>query len=219
LCLIRTNDAGLRHLVTVLLNTVEGARPSRADLLAQCLYMIEHFGYDQGQTALQFGLPLDSIRTERRRNVTRQRLARTGVKPEAFSMRTLDGLHTLSNDVAFRSAATALAAAKVTDADARRFIGEMREQRTEATAEATAQQFLDRDEVKLLRAGLTKRRPSGPPAMRAKLMTHLNSALGILRKEKTRAGLGLTSDDDMAKALEVGYSVLQGLEDVRNATA
>src|SRR5215471_8296487 len=46
LYLVRTNDAGMRHLVTVLLNTLEGVRPPRADLIAQCLRAVDQFDYD-----------------------------------------------------------------------------------------------------------------------------------------------------------------------------
>lgn len=217
--LIRTNDAGMRHLVTVLLNTLEGVRPSRADLLAQCIYAIEHYGYESKAAALQFSLPLDSVQTERRRIVTRGRLAKAGVGVDALSSRTLDAMHSVSNDVAFREAASVLTAAKLPDADARQFITEIREQRTEAGASAVAQQWRDRDSSKLARAGLLRRKPSGPARARASLVGALNMALTLVRRRKTRAALGLTGDDDMAKVVELGYSVVQSLEDVRNATA
>lgn len=219
LYLIRTNDAGMRHLVTVLLNTLEGVRPSRADLMAQCIYVIEHFGYDQKGAALQFGLPLSSIQTERRRIITRSRLASAGVRADALPARTVDMLAPIPGDVAFREAASVVTASKFSDAEARQFITEMREQRTETGAQAVAQRWRERDGTKLERAGLMRRKPFGPTAVRSQLIGALSMALGIIKKNRTRAARGLTSDDDMAKVMDAGYAILQGLEDVRNAKA
>jgi hypothetical protein len=217
LYLIRTNDAGMRHLVTVLLNTLEGVRPSRADLMAQCVYAIEQYHYDLAAAAQHFGLPLGAVQTERRRIITRGRLEAAGIDPAALPVRTVDALYQVSNDVAFKEAASLVSAARLPDAEVRQFMTEVREQRTEAGAQAVVQQWRERDSVKLRRGGLIKRRASGPAAVRGRLLAALGGAQTILAKNTTRALLGLTSDEDMVRAVDLAASVWERLESVRGS--
>jgi len=219
LYLIRTNDAGMRHLVTVLLNTLEGVRPPRADLIRQCLYAVDHFAYDLTQAAAQFGLPVSAVQTERRRTVTRGRLVAVGAKVDAVPVRIMDAMHSIPNDVALREVAEIVVAASLPETEARDLIVQMREQRTEAGAKAIGQQWRDRDDVKLRQAGLVKRRSSTPPSLKHRLMGMLGGARSMLEKHKTRAALGLTNDDDMNRAVEAAYGLVEQLEHVRNATA
>lgn len=217
LYLLKTNDAGMRHLVTVLLNTLEGVRPSRADLLAQCIYTIDQYGYEVAETARQFGLPHSAVQTERRRIVTRGRLESAGLDPSSFGGRMLETLHTVSNDVAFRETAKLVASAKLPEPQARLLVNEVRDQRTEAGAKAVVQQWRDRDDVKLRRTGMLRRRASGPSAVRGRLMAALGSAETILGKHATKPALGLTNDDDMDRAVDLAARVWEKLDGVRGS--
>lgn len=213
--LIRTNDVGMRHLLTVLLNTVEGARPSRADLMSQCLYMIDHFGYGQAETAAQFGLPLSAVQNEKRRGLVRKRLAAAGVDPDVVSFKVMDRLFGLTGDVAFKEVTSLVVTAKLTEAEARDLIRDVRMQRTEDGIREVSARWRARDDIKLRRAGLTTQKASQAAAVKRTVLGALRGVLTMVQAKDSRAAMGLTNDDDYTAAINLCVEIYERLEHVR----
>lgn len=219
LYVVQSNDAYVRNLVILKLNRLNGARPPREHTIQQILTLVKTYGKEVHEVARDLDVSVSSVNTEIRRDTTRKRLYNTQIRPEALSMASLDALHRVTTDAGLRAAAELLVAAKLPESDVRRLAQEVGEQHSEAGQQAVVDQWKNRDDIKLrLKPGRPAPRQTRSDRNRTELFRMLTRATTLVKKYGTRGALGLTNDDDMAKAVTLGYALVEGLEHAQAGT-
>lgn len=212
LYVIRSNDEAMRRLITVSLNTLNGVRPDRADTLMQAVQMVQQYNRQPAFVASHFGLPISTLTGELRAIATRNRLRAAGVSTVPVAKTHLDRMAQLENDNVLREVAVVQSEVQLPDNELRKFIADVKGQRTEAGQLQVVQQWRDRDDLKLRRAEAHKGKPSPTIAARAGLMRALGSAETALRRHVTRSQVGLSNDGDYQSALDLARRIVAKLE-------
>lgn len=212
LYILRVNDEAMRRLITTSLNTLVGVRPERAETLEQAIAWMERYGRTSKVAAAFYGIPDSTITAEMRSRSAKRRLQLAGVPASSIARTHLERLAQIQNDIVLRDVATFQSEVQLPEKDLKTLVREVREQRTESGQLAVVQQWRDRDDLKLRRAEVSKGRPSPVVKARAELFRTLKSAQNLLGRYVSRGQLGLTNDDDYAKAVELAREVAQKLE-------
>lgn len=212
LYILRVNDEAMRRLVTTSLNTLVGVRPERAETVEQAIAWMERYGRTPKNAASFYGLPESVLTRELRLRGAKRRLQIGGVPLQGLAKSVIERLSPLQNDIVLREAAVVTQDAGLSEPTVRQMVSEIREQRTEAGQLAVVQQWRDRDDVKLRKAEVHKGKASPLVKTRAEVFRLLNSADRLLGRHVSRGQLGLTNDDDYAKAVETARVILERLE-------
>jgi hypothetical protein len=221
---LKVTDESKRRLITTSLNRLESSiGTNREDALSMAIDAYEGLGYSYAEAAARYKVSERAIRDAVRYRWQQRRLELAGGSPEGLPKFAIVLISGITNDIVCLEAERLWRKLRLAEADCARFIQEIREERTEAaqiavvTRWANDRTYQPAPPIVVRPDGKGPKGPRIPVAPgasnRAELFRALSRVESTLKKGgETRGKLGLSGDDDYARAVTRAREILAHLE-------
>lgn len=128
---VKVHDQRMQDILPRVVNTWEGHRESRTNVLEHVKYVVERHGLRVEEVAKMFSLKPEQVWVALRQDTAEKRLQNVGFKATEFPKTTALRLNSISNDNAMKAAAKLLKDEKIVGDRANQIIDDVKRQSTE----------------------------------------------------------------------------------------
>lgn len=199
---VRATDVMVLERITRGINGIEGLSPSKDELIAQALFMVQHYGRPVSEMAKAYKIPDHTLDRAVQEARTRDRVARMGSDPRGIPRTTLARLGAIQTDEPLRLAVEAVKAYALPDPMVGELIRDVRAARSEKGQIEAVAQFVARPDVERRRAETRNGASKVSAPQRAQLLRYLTGLKVLLERNGHPDLLQLTDQDDVDRVRE-----------------
>lgn len=200
-------------------NVVEGARPSREQLLQHGIRLVTTFNATIKDVADSLKLPYGALEKAVAYHLNQKRILGSGARTDRLNSTQVLRLGAIPNDKVLREATELVHETRLPTDLVNTLVKDIRAAKTEDDQLRIVAEWNERPEVAVRRAQTRRGRERGSLPIRAEFFRHLNGLETLLKQHTTLAQLQVTSDEDKQKAWKTYLAIKRQMEEGLYASA